>query len=332
MIVTATRAIAITMAWVACHLCAIAHEIRPAFLQVDQTAQTSYDVYWKVPSTGQTVLDIQPQFVGDLSMETVAERFLDGFVVYRYRLTGTSSLPGTRLIIRNLPNTTIDVLAHLNLLDGREDTFLLHPSANSFTIPLIPSNWNLVATYTKLGFEHILLGIDHLLFVLALLLLVKGWKRLLGTITAFTLAHSITLALATLGIVHVPIPPVEACIALSIVFVAAEILRSREGHPGITEQAPWLIALIFGLIHGLGFAGALSEVGLPQQSIPLALLFFNLGVEIGQIAFVTVVVLIISVARLSSVSTPALASHLLPYAIGAVAMFWVIERISGFVS
>ena len=131
----------------------------------------------------------------------------------------------------------------------------------------------MAGTYLGLGVEHILLGIDHLLFVLALVLLVKGWRKLVATITAFTIAHSITLALATLGFVHVPAPPVEGCIALSIVFVAAEIIHSRQDRPGLTERAPWVVAFTFGLLHGLGFAGALSEVGLPQHAIPIALLF-----------------------------------------------------------
>jgi hypothetical protein len=322
----------IALAWVTCQTHVSAHEIRPAYLQVNETSPAVYDVYWKVPSTGERVLDVQPQFAGDLRMEDVGETFLDGFVVYRYRLAGTRSLPGSRLTIRNLPNTTIDVLAHVNQLDGREYTFLLHPTSNTVIIPPAPSSWNVVATYTTLGIEHILLGIDHLLFVLALVLLVKGWKRLLGTITAFTVAHSITLALATLGIVHVPGPPVEACIALSIVFVAAEIVRSRHGQPGITEQAPWLIALVFGLMHGLGFAGALSEIGLPQQAIPLALLFFNVGVELGQIAFVVVVLVGIAGIRRLSVPLASWGPELAAYAIGSIAMFWVIERIGGFVS
>jgi hypothetical protein len=147
---------------------------------------------------------------------------------------------------------------------------------------------------------------------------------LLKTITAFTIAHSITLALATLGVVHVPSAPVEAVIALSIVFVASEILRSRRGERGLTERAPWLVAGSFGLLHGFGFAGALSQVGLPATDIPLALLFFNLGVEAGQLAFVAVVLAVITLLR--RVQVPSWAPSLPPYAIGGVAMFWVIER------
>ena len=175
-----------------------------------------------------------------------------------------------------------------------------------------------------LGVEHILFGIDHLLFVLALVLIVRGVGLLVKTITAFTVAHSITLALATLGYVHVPSAPVEATIALSIVFVASEILRSRRGERGLTERAPWLVAGTFGLLHGFGFAGALSQVGLPANDIPLALLFFNLGVEAGQLAFVIVALAVIALLR--RIRLPEWTPILPPYAIGSVAMFWVIQR------
>jgi hydrogenase/urease accessory protein HupE len=190
------------------------------------------------------------------------------------------------------------------------------------------------ATYLILGVEHILLGIDHLLFVLALLILVKGTRRLLATVTAFTVAHSLTLAGATLGFVHMPGPPVEAAIALSIVFVAAEIMHSRQGKAGLTERFPWVVAFSFGLLHGFGFASALSDVGLPQAAIPIALLFFNVGVELGQLLFIASVFVVIALARRvmrrSRVWQPAWAWRIPPYAIGSVAMFWVIQRIAAF--
>jgi hydrogenase/urease accessory protein HupE len=196
-----------------------------------------------------------------------------------------------------------------------------------------------VATYSKLGVEHILLGIDHLLFVLALLLLVNGVGRLVATVTAFTVAHSITLAAATLGLVHVPQAPVEAVIALSVMFVAAEILRTTQGRTSLTARAPWLVAFVFGLLHGLGFAGALREVGLPQTEIPIALLFFNVGVEVGQLAFIAAVVAGLTViARLARprpgagglVSTERLVRTPLAYLIGCTAAYWTIDRTIGF--
>jgi len=171
---------------------------------------------------------------------------------------------------------------------------------------------------------------DHLLFVVALLLIVANWKTLLGTITAFTIAHSITLALATLGFVNVPGPPVEAIIALSIVFVAAEIIRGQRGNPGLTAKWPWVVAFTFGLLHGFGFAGALSEVGLPQTAIPMALLSFNLGVEGGQLAFVAVLLCLYVAARRMSIELPAWSYRIPAYAIGGLACFWVIERTVGF--
>jgi hydrogenase/urease accessory protein HupE len=193
-----------------------------------------------------------------------------------------------------------------------------------------PSQWEVLWTYLVLGFEHILLGIDHLLFVLALLLVVRSWKLLFGTITAFTIAHSITLGLASLGFVSVPGAPVEAIIALSIVFVAAEIVRSYRGNPGITERAPWLVACSFGLLHGFGFAGALSEIGLPQSAIPMALLSFNLGVELGQLAFVVTLVLVYQAVKRVPLKLPQWSQLVVPYAIGSVAMFWVVERVLAF--
>ena len=181
-----------------------------------------------------------------------------------------------------------------------------------------------------LGVEHIIFGIDHLLFVLALLLIVKGIGKLVKTVTAFTIAHSITLVLAALGFVHVPGPPVEAIIALSIAFVAMEIIRQRQGHEGITARSPWLVAFTFGLLHGFGFAGALSEIGLPEQEIPLSLLFFNVGVEAGQLLFVGAVLAFTFLIKKTKVELPKWAPLIPPYAIGSLAMFWVIERVAGF--
>jgi len=181
-----------------------------------------------------------------------------------------------------------------------------------------------------LGVEHILGGVDHLLFVLALLLIVRGGRRIVATITAFTIAHSITLVSATLGWVHVAGPPVEATIALSIVFVAAEVLHGLHGKPGLTARAPWVVAFTFGLLHGFGFAGALAQVGLPQKAIPVALLMFNVGVEVGQLMFVGAVLVVHTVLRRLPIGHASWAQQAVPYAIGSVAMFWVIERIAAF--
>ena len=195
-----------------------------------------------------------------------------------------------------------------------------------------PGTVEVIGTYTWLGIEHILTGADHLLFVLALVLIVRSRRQLLITITAFTIAHSITLALATLNLVRIPGPPVEATIALSIVFVASEIVRLRRGREGLAARKPWVIAFAFGLLHGLGFAGALAEIGLPQNAIPLALLFFNVGVEIGQLMFVVAVLAAAAIAHrlIRRHTEPRWTKVMLAYLIGSVASFWVFERIAAF--
>lgn len=314
--------------WLGLGLGAAAHEIRPAYLQLAESAPGSYDLLWKIPTMSGMVPDIQPRFDDRLTLTAIGEvAEIDGFAVYRYRLTGDVPLPGTDLAIHNLQNTTIDVLANIRLLDGTRHTFLLNPRETSTTIPQAPSTWQVVVTYTKLGVEHILLGIDHLLFVASLMLIVRGWPMLLKTITAFTLAHSITLALATFGLVSLPPPPVETMIALSIVLVAVEAVRLRQGQTSLAIRWPWIVAFVFGLLHGFGFAGALSEIGLPQGDIPLALLFFNIGVELGQLMFIAVILGVVALlSRL--IQIPRRAPMAAAYTIGIIASFWVFERAS----
>jgi hydrogenase/urease accessory protein HupE len=321
---------AILVAWVLGAPSAIAHEIRPAYLQIDQTDTHAFDVLWKVPSRANTVLDIQPQFdPGFRLTKAGTEALLDGFVVYRYRLTGEKGLAGSRVTIRDLGQTTIDVLANVRLLDGENHNFLLHPNAHSTVIPQSATQWSVLSTYTVLGVEHMLFGIDHLLFVLALVMLTKGFGRLVKTITAFTVAHSITLSMAVLGFVDMPGPPVEAAIALSIVFLALEILRFQNGEKTLTGEKPWLVAFAFGLLHGLGFAGALSDIGLPQTEIPLALASFNIGVELGQLAFVCGV--LVTIRALNVVlEWPRAVVKIPAYAIGTISTFWVIDRVWAF--
>jgi hydrogenase/urease accessory protein HupE len=234
----------------------------------------------------------------------------------------------------NLSAARIDVLVRLERTDGSVQLGRVLPLDARFVVTASPGAFEVAQTYTVLGIEHILTGFDHLLFVLALVILVKGLRRLIATVTAFTVAHSLTLVAATLGWVHVPGPPVEAAIALSIVFVAGEIVHSRQGMQGLTERFPWIVAFTFGLLHGFGFASALSEVGLPQTAIPVALLFFNVGVEIGQLLFIALVLAVIALARRVmrrfAAPQPVWAWRVAPYAIGSVAAFWSIQRIVAF--
>lgn len=309
-----------------------AHELRPGYVELRETEPGIYDVLWKVPARGEGER-LSLRLVFDADVQRLSEPmsvFIDNGHIQRWRVQRDGGLADSAVAVDGLAETYTDVLLRLERLDGTEIVHRLTPDQPSYVIPQQPGPGQVAWTYFVLGVEHILLGIDHLLFVVALLLIVSGWGKLIGTITAFTVAHSITLALATLGYVHVPGPPVEAIIALSIVFVAAEAIRGRQGHPGLTARAPWLVAFTFGLLHGFGFAGALSEVGLPQSSIPLALLTFNLGVEAGQLVFVGMFVCGYLVLSRWKVEMPGWA-HLIPtYVIGGIAAFWLIERTVGF--
>jgi hydrogenase/urease accessory protein HupE len=307
-----------------------AHEIRPAFLQIVQVEQNSYEVYWKVPSMGDAVPNIQPVFPVEFKMETLKlSKPIQNSVIYYYLITSDQSLEGKEIYIQGLNKTLIDVLVTVEYLNGEKATLLLQPDFDTRMIPGKTTAVSIIKTYTVLGIEHILLGIDHLLFVLALILITKGKWKILKTITAFTIAHSITLSLAALGYANFPGPPVEAVIALSIVFLALEILKNLQGEATLTSNKPWIVAFTFGLLHGFGFAGALTDIGLPQQDIPLALAFFNVGVEIGQIMFVVVAILLLELLNLKK-NWPVFLKKIPAYAIGSVAAFWMIQRIVGF--
>ncbi|MCZ6835076.1 MAG: HupE/UreJ family protein [Planctomycetota bacterium] len=307
------------------------HEVRPAFLELRQTTLDTFEVLWKVPSRGDVRLELFVRLPE--ACEVIAEprgMFSSAASITRWTIRHPLALVGTTIHIDGLNATQTDVLVRIEWLDGTTQVERLMPERPSLVVQASPSRWSLAGTYLMLGVEHILFGIDHLLFVLALMLLVKGPKRIVGTITAFTIAHSITLGLATFGLVRVPGPPVEAIIALSIVFVAAEIVHGQQGRPGLSAKWPWIVAFTFGLLHGLGFAGALSEIGLPQHAIPLALLFFNVGVEVGQLLFIASVALVVVIARRASLRMPRRAQLVPPYAIGIMAMFWFFQRVSGF--
>ncbi len=305
-----------------------AHEIRPAYLEINQTTDSTYSVLWKIPMLNNRIPKIQPQL--PFTLENEQQQALVDAAIRQWTSNYNSSLAGEIIRVQGLKLTLIDVLVQINLLDGVAHSFLLQPDQPSVTIPKEPNQWQVFWLYTELGIEHILIGIDHLLFILGLLLLVKGNRILIQTVTAFTVAHSITLALSALDLVKIPQAPVEAVIALSIVFLAREYLMVLKNQPSLTAQYPWIVAFTFGLLHGFGFAGVLSEIGLPQQHIPLALLTFNIGVEIGQLLFIGTVYLLLWIWKKLSIKTPQWSVYVLPYAIGIVASYWLIERIAGF--
>jgi hydrogenase/urease accessory protein HupE len=306
-----------------------AHEVRPGFLELRAVATNVFLMTWKVPALGTFRLGIEPRLPD--SCHTVGQPTTmqagGAFIEYG-RVTCTYGLGGQRIAIDRLDATLTDVLVRVESIDGSVRTARLTPSAPSFIVPEQPGPFMVLRAYVGLGVEHILFGIDHLLFVLCLLLLVKSLRQLLATITAFTLAHSITLAAATLGFIHVPTAPVEATIALSIVFLASELVRGETGRGAVTRSYPWLVAFSFGLLHGLGFAGALAEVGLPQGEIPLALFAFNAGVELGQLAFVATVLTLVRLIRVVPLRLPAWGPAATGYSIGSVAAFWVMARLA----
>ena len=318
-----------------------ADELRPGYLELRETSSDTYSLLFKIPARGEELrLAIYvnlPEGARDVGPPRRA--FSDGAYVERRTIHRDGGLSGHAVTIDGLSATSTDVLVRVESLSGTVQTERLSPTKTMFVVQATPGAGEVAATYLHLGIEHILFGFDHLLFVLALVILVRDWRRVAVTVTAFTIAHSITLTAATLGFVHVPGSPVEATIALSIVLVAVEIVNARHGKPSLTARLPWLVAFSFGLLHGFGFAGALAEVGLPQHAIPVALLFFNVGVEIGQLVFVAAVLSSIWLLRHvasklweTSFVTRAFdrLDTTIAYGIGVIAAYWLIERTTAF--
>lgn len=326
------RLLALLWLLLSCH--AMAHDARPAYLEVRQTAPTRYELLWRVPVTAGMPLPVMLKLPdGVQSLNEPAVRELSDSRVERRVIDAPAGLAGQRIEFPGLQGTIADVLVRVQPLGGEMSTTLVRSSQPWVDIAAPTGGAPAVFTaFVGHGVEHILFGYDHLLFVLALMLIVRSTRALLLTVTAFTLAHSITLALAALGIVQVPGPPVEAAIAFSIVLVAAEILRLRAGQPSLTANRPWLIAFCFGLLHGFGFAGALAEIGLPRTELPLALFAFNVGVELGQLMFIAAVLALVALARkvhaMRAVADQGI--RWAPYAIGSLAAFWFVERVAAF--
>jgi hydrogenase/urease accessory protein HupE len=313
-----------------------ADEFKPGYLQLTQIDPDVYEVLWKIPAIDEfTTLKVKPQFPdGTVTESHVRSTYSRGMTVQRWRIRVPGGLDGKAIVFSQLSETRIDVLARLVRLDGTVQLERILPVGARFVVRSNPGQLEVVRTYTVLGIEHILTGFDHLLYILAMLILVRGWRRIIATMSAFTATHSLTLTAATLGWVHVPQPPVEACIALSILFVAREIVQAHRGQDGLTARWPWVVSFTFGLMHGFGFAGALAQVGLPVGAIPAALLFFNVGVELGQLIFVAAVLALIaaggSLVHRFRFRQPDWMWRVAPYAIGGLASFWLVERVAGF--
>lgn len=324
----------VLVGWLALAPLASAHEARPAYLEINETTPGRYDVLWRTPLLSGMRLPVVlklPDAARNV-VEPSLRDFSDSRLERRVVEVADAGLAGRRIDFVGLQGTITDVLVRVQLADGTHATTLVRPSKPWLEIAAASGPLTVAAAFLDHGVEHILFGFDHLLFVLALILIVPSRRVLVVTITAFTLAHSITLALATLGVAYVPGPPVEAMIALSIVFLAGELIRLQRGAVSLTAQRPWMIAFVFGLLHGFGFAGALTEIGLPQGDIPIALFAFNVGVETGQLAFIGVVLGAFALVR--RIEFPAtVVRRALPaatYAIGTLAAFWFFDRLLRF--
>ena len=304
-----------------------AHETRPAYLQIDETQPDDYAIVWRTPVSAGMRLPILlqlPKAAKNLATPTTQE--LTDSLVERRSIRVEGGLGGQRIEFVGLQATITDVLVRVHLLDGRSWSTIVRPSQAWIEITPTQGRLGTAGTFIAQGIRHILFGADHLLFVLGLLLIVKDRWMLVKTVSAFTLAHSITLALATLGYASVPVAPLNAAIALSILFLGPEIVRIWRGQTSFTIRHPWVVAFAFGLLHGFGFASALTSAGLPRAELPLALLSFNVGVEIGQLAFVLLVLLLERAFRILQIHWPRWAAALPGYAVGCLGAFWSIQR------
>ena len=308
---------------------ASSHEVRPALLSVMERPGGRYDIVWKQPTLGEVAVRLVPHISGGVLDRAPSEVQGVGdfqLTVWRDIQPGEGGLEGRALQIEGLGETITDVLVEITLVDGSTDQEILHPQEPRMTLHFHRSGMAVLA-YIRLGIEHILTGADHLAFVLGLTLLVRRRMMLVKTITAFTLAHSITLAATTLHVIVVQPELIESLVALSVLFVAVELVDGYRGRGGLATRYPWLIALVFGLLHGAAFAGALADIGLPPHAIAPALLLFNVGVEVGQLMFISVVLGMGWAASRLPTPLPAWTRWIPPYAIGSLSAFWVFDRL-----
>lgn len=304
-----------------------ADELRPAYIEMTEQSPGQWSVLWKASTnsrlgqSGQVIIPANCKIEGERQRE-----FAGSNILIRLDLRCDGSLQGQTVGLKGLALSTTDALVRIAPIDSAMQTLRLTPDQPVATLASPSIITNVAATYTIIGIEHILLGFDHLFFVLALVLLLKGGWLIAKTVTAFTVAHSITLVGTTLGWLSLPSQPVEAVIALSIIFLAVEVVKARPGDLRLSERFPWIVAFLFGLLHGFGFAGALAEIGLPEGDVPLALLTFNLGVEIGQLAIVAAALALLYGLRKFRVQWLHPAKTALAYGIGIISTYWFIER------
>ena len=306
-----------------------ADELRPGYLELTQRDASHWDLIWKAPVLGGLATRSRPALPDFCKVTPGPVRLEGAALVTTAKLDCARSLDGTSIGLTGMESSFTDALLRVAPLGRPVQAERLTADRPMVTIKAVPDRWQVARTYALLGAQHILTGYDHLLFVVALvLLLMRGWL-VVRAATAFTIAHSLTLAGTTLGFFGLAQAPVEALIALSIVFLAAEIAKQKDGNPRLSERIPWLVAFLFGLLHGFGFAGALREIGLPDGDVPVALLTFNLGVEAGQLVIIAVCLALIALLRRFAQPTLRPATVLTTYGIGTIASFWFIERLVG---
>ena len=308
---------------------AAAHPLAPALLELRSGEEGLAEVAWKTSRLKPRGADIRPILPSEcpaVSDPVVEEDEQSVTLVWNIQCPGNEGLVGRQIAISGLEATRIDVLVRVTLADQRVVSTVLHAGDSEFRVPAKPEKSQVVKAYAQLGFEHILTGPDHLLFVLGLILLVIGWRPLLKTVTAFTVGHSLTLSVVALGLVRVPSSLIEVLIAGSVLLLAVELTTRNRARPSLLRRKPWLMALGFGLLHGMGFAGALAEIGLPDDEIPLALFSFNIGIELGQLAFVAVILAGAALLRAPLARAPLWVLRAPAYAIGSLAVYWMLER------
>jgi hypothetical protein len=307
---------------------AFAHEVRPAYLEIDQTARETYKIVWKQPTMGDVAIHLVPHLsAGWLENQPSDEYAAAGFLIKAWIVHAKTRDPlrGQSITIEGLEQTITDVYVRIRLQNGQRLDMIVRPEQPTFKISLADGDDMAMSSFLLLGIEHILTGPDHLLFVLGLLLVVRDRWTLLKTVSAFTLAHSVTLAAATLGLINLSTPLLNALIALSILFVAPEIVRAQNGGTSLTIRYPWIVAFAFGLLHGMGFASGLTSLGLERSALLYALIFFNIGVEVGQLLFIALVLALKRAFGLMEIHWPRGLQMAPTYAIGVLGASWTIQ-------